>query len=568
MVTHYFTLVALTRELDTLLRSSAIAEIFTQQKDELIIRVDRSPGTDLPQSRSSLHISVNPRLNYLFVEDQNSRARRNSVDLFEELTGSVVDRVSLLPFDRTLRFAFRDRRFLYVRLYDSAASNIYLTGEDLKILNAFKNRKKLQGTILRLDERKFDASILENPLPFRESLRNASPPLLFQALKAAVPVLGTVFAREALIRAGVGEDTPVRDLADEGLDRLHREVRGMIAAMEEGERREEGKTDGTYVYVRGATPVVLSAIPLRHLADMQPERFDSIHRAIKSFIGKTSRTRSSESEKDELFGAITKEIERGNRALNLARAAAAESWRAEEYERMGRLLMGNLHLVEKGAGWVDVSDPYLAGETVTVVLNPAFTPARNAEEYFGKAKKLRAALSETEKRIAQLEGKVNHFEEMLQRLDASRTDAEVAAFKKEYASGLKTTGLPEQSGGKEKLPFRTFEITGGFQVLVGKSSANNDLLTTRFAKPNDLWFHARGASGSHTVLKVQKGQQVPREAIREAACIAAYYSKMRKASNVPVAYCERKYVHKPRGAPAGTVTLEREEIVFVKPRLP
>src|SRR5258706_11592925 len=88
MVTHYFTLVALTRELDALLRSSAIVESFTQQKDELIICTDGSPGGDHSRGRSSLHISVNPRLNYLFVENHNSRAKKNSVDLFEEIAGS------------------------------------------------------------------------------------------------------------------------------------------------------------------------------------------------------------------------------------------------------------------------------------------------------------------------------------------------------------------------------------------------------------------------------------------------------------------------------------------------
>jgi predicted ribosome quality control (RQC) complex YloA/Tae2 family protein len=559
MVTHYFTLVALARDLDALFRSSTIVETFTQQKDELIICAERSGGGELPDGRSSIHISVNPQLNYLFVENQNSRAKRNSVDLFEETAGSVIEGVTLLPFDRTLNISLGDRRHLFIRLYDSAASNVYLTGEDLIILNAFKNRKRLQGTPLRLDERQFDTAILETPLIFRESLRNAPARALFPALKAAVPVLGSVFAREALHRAGMTETSQARDLDDEQLDHLFGEVRGMFAATDPG---------GVFVYFRGTRPAALSLMPLLHLTDAEPERFDSIHRAVKSYIGKRSRTRSSESEKGELLGAVKKEFERQSRALKIAVANASESWRAEEYERLGQLLMGNLDKVQKGAGWVDLSDPILAGESVTVVLNPALAPARNAEEYFQKAKKARLALAETQARVEKLKPKVHALEQLLQRIDGLGTDAQVSDLKKEYAHVLKTTELPERSGGEDRLPFRTFEVTGGYQVLVGKSSTNNDLLTTRFAKPNDLWFHARGASGSHTVLRVQKGTQIPREAIREAAGIAAYYSKMRKASNVPVAYCERKYVHKSRGAPPGTVTLEREEIIFVKPRLP
>jgi predicted ribosome quality control (RQC) complex YloA/Tae2 family protein len=103
---------------------------------------------------------------------------------------------------------------------------------------------------------------------------------------------------------------------------------------------------------------------------------------------------------------------------------------------------------------------------------------------------------------------------------------------------------------------------------VGKSSANNDLLTMKYAKPHDLWFHVRGASGSHTVLKVHGGDPPPRAVVHQAASIAAYYSKMRNAGNVPVAYCERKHVRKPKGAAAGAVVLEREKTILVKPGLP
>ncbi|HLB00882.1 MAG TPA: NFACT RNA binding domain-containing protein, partial [Bacteroidota bacterium] len=113
-------------------------------------------------------------------------------------------------------------------------------------------------------------------------------------------------------------------------------------------------------------------------------------------------------------------------------------------------------------------------------------------------------------------------------------------------------------------------VGGHYEAWVGKSSAENDLLTTKHAGPHDFWFHVRGTSGSHVVLKGRPGgtSVPPKEVIHAAARIAAYYSKMRKSGNVPVAYCERKYVKKPKNAPPGTVTLQREEIVFVSPGIP
>jgi predicted ribosome quality control (RQC) complex YloA/Tae2 family protein len=114
-----------------------------------------------------------------------------------------------------------------------------------------------------------------------------------------------------------------------------------------------------------------------------------------------------------------------------------------------------------------------------------------------------------------------------------------------------------------------FTVEGGFEVWAGKSSENNDLLTLRHARPNDLWFHARGASGSHVILRVGSAAGTPgKRAKEQAAGIAAYYSRMKTARLVPVAMTERKYVHKPRGAKAGTVTIDREQVIFAVPKLP
>ena len=90
----------------------------------------------------------------------------------------------------------------------------------------------------------------------------------------------------------------------------------------------------------------------------------------------------------------------------------------------------------------------------------------------------------------------------------------------------------------------------------------------KFAKQNDLWMHARGASGSHAVLRMPAGiQKPPTQILQKAAEVTAYYSHARNAKTTPVCYTLRKNVHKPKGAPSGTVTLVREEIILVKPKL-
>ena len=142
-------------------------------------------------------------------------------------------------------------------------------------------------------------------------------------------------------------------------------------------------------------------------------------------------------------------------------------------------------------------------------------------------------------------------------------------FHQSYKTHLQLLGYATAKEKENLPPFRIFTVEGGFQVLAGKSSENNDMLTTKYAKPDDLWFHCRGSSGSHVVLKVHSAHGEPsKAAIHQAASIAAYYSKMKNASSVPVAMTEKKFVRKPKGAPAGTVVLEREKVLFVEPKLP
>jgi predicted ribosome quality control (RQC) complex YloA/Tae2 family protein len=123
---------------------------------------------------------------------------------------------------------------------------------------------------------------------------------------------------------------------------------------------------------------------------------------------------------------------------------------------------------------------------------------------------------------------------------------------------------------KEKNQFRIFNLEQGFEVWVGKNSSANDLLTFKYSKQNDLWFHVRGTSGSHTVLKIPGGFTgiIPKEIIRRAAEICAFYSKAKNAKNVPVAYTEAGKVQKYKGAKPGSVVIKGEKVIKAEPKIP
>lgn len=113
-----------------------------------------------------------------------------------------------------------------------------------------------------------------------------------------------------------------------------------------------------------------------------------------------------------------------------------------------------------------------------------------------------------------------------------------------------------------------YTLPDGFEVLAGKTDVDNDILSLKSAKANDLWFHARGLPGSHVILRHSEEKKPDSAVIKQTAAIAAWHSKARNAGVVPVCYTEVKHVGKPRGAKPGSVTIKREKVVKVRPSLP
>jgi predicted ribosome quality control (RQC) complex YloA/Tae2 family protein len=123
---------------------------------------------------------------------------------------------------------------------------------------------------------------------------------------------------------------------------------------------------------------------------------------------------------------------------------------------------------------------------------------------------------------------------------------------------------------KETLPSGVleYEISGGWTVLAGKNDSVNDLLTFKLSKPNDYWFHVRGMPGSHVLLRAKPGTDPDRNTLKDAAAIAAFYSKARTGGVVPVSCTRARYVTKPQGAKPGTVQIRKESVLKVRPGLP
>jgi predicted ribosome quality control (RQC) complex YloA/Tae2 family protein len=236
----------------------------------------------------------------------------------------------------------------------------------------------------------------------------------------------------------------------------------------------------------------------------------------------------------------------------------------------GELLKANLARVRKGMPSVTVDDvisgPGDGGECAAVVieLEPSLSPVENLERLFARARKARRALDVAAGRLAAARERLERLERWREQLDGATDEAlEEIARALGRAAPAPPGAPPRRAGPERHLPHRTYRDARGRRILVGKSAADNDTLTTRIARPGDLWLHARGYPGSHVVVPLERGAQIDPELLLDAATLAAHFSEARGNPAVEVTYAPRRYVQKPRGAAPGAVTLLREKVLLL-----
>jgi predicted ribosome quality control (RQC) complex YloA/Tae2 family protein len=210
-----------------------------------------------------------------------------------------------------------------------------------------------------------------------------------------------------------------------------------------------------------------------------------------------------------------------------------------------------------------------------VVLNPELDFRENAALFYKKARKGMRGREINIKKTAETEAEIKTVEQLLSEADAALAaggeDRNIPDLCGAIAAVLKLPGKgekPPAPADKEKIPFRRVTIDG-WDIYIGKNDGQNDELTTRFARPHDLWFHAAGHAGSHVVIRrLDRTVPVPPDIVKKAASLAAWFSKAKHTSYAEVHYAEARFVRKRRHAPPGEVVIERYKSIRVSPCQP
>jgi predicted ribosome quality control (RQC) complex YloA/Tae2 family protein len=229
------------------------------------------------------------------------------------------------------------------------------------------------------------------------------------------------------------------------------------------------------------------------------------------------------------------------------------------------LLLANIDSIKKGSKVAHLQN-FDTTEYVDIELNPSKSASANAEDYFKRARKaassvniLTARLESTKRRLTQLKA-AEKYKDNFEEFEAELTTLRLIS---------KKAGPIKRKVVEPRLPYKRFRSSSGWEIWVGRTNRDNDELTFKLAKKDDYWFHAWQAAGSHTVLRLPDKKSIPdKQTLLEAASLAAYFSKARTSSKVPVAYTQVRFVHKPRNFPPGKVTVDKEKELMVKPADP
>jgi predicted ribosome quality control (RQC) complex YloA/Tae2 family protein len=251
-----------------------------------------------------------------------------------------------------------------------------------------------------------------------------------------------------------------------------------------------------------------------------------------------------------------KHLDRLIKKLDQDRERAAEGQR---FMDLGHLLKANLSRARKGQTSLAVDG--FDGCRTTIPLDPRRSPVANMEQLFSRAKRLKKAVPLVGERQTEIREKRSRTAKLRDEIDTAAPErlVEIEAVLRQQFKRFAAQADSRKNRDQARLPYREYIISGGRPARVGRSARDNDELTLRHAKPDDLWLHVRGQKGSHVVVPLGRGEDPTPALLIDAAHLAAHFSAAKSASDVEVIYTRRRYVQKPKGAPPGSVRLLKEK---------
>lgn len=523
-----------------------------------------SAGANSPRLHFTTQVPENPPAPPMFC--MLLRKHLSSAKLLE-IRQIQMDRMVHLVFESINELGDLVKLTLAVEIM-GRHSNIILVDQNNRIVDAIKRidtemssvRPVLPGIPFTLPPMQDKLSLLEHtPGEICGRVRAGRDVPLSKALGEALQGICPLVAREISYYVTHGADTVVSQLDEERFSRLG----FYLGTLQETLR---GGGEPTMLCDQKGEPKEFTFLPIRQYGISRITRpYESYSQLLDSFYSERDAAERMKQRSNDLLKLLMNTSQRVLRRLSAQREELQESQNRETLKQYGDILSANLYRLQKGMSSLECQNFYSEdGEMVRIQLDPLCTPSQNVQRYYQEYRKADTAEKKLRELIEKGERELEYLESVFDLLTRIRRESELDAIREE----LSQQGYLKNYKARQKKPVRLsplqYRSSDGFTILVGRNNIQNDRLTLKDSRNYDMWLHTQKIPGSHTVV-VSNSQTVPDRTLEEAAIIAAYNSRARTSSQVPVDYTLIKNIKKPVGAKPGKVIYNTYQTAYVTP---
>ncbi|SHJ66705.1 Predicted component of the ribosome quality control (RQC) complex, YloA/Tae2 family, contains fibronectin-binding (FbpA) and DUF814 domains [Hathewaya proteolytica DSM 3090] len=312
-----------------------------------------------------------------------------------------------------------------------------------------------------------------------------------------------------------------------------------------------------------------SCIDFKGNNDVERKTFSSASSLLEAYYNEKDKRDRLNTRSSDLQRIVQTNIERCEKKLHIFNETLKECEKKDDFKLKGELLTANIYKLQSGISSISLENYY--DETLPlldIALDKSKTPAENIQMYYKKYTKLKKSEEMSIINIATCEDEITYLSSVLNSILQVENYVEIEDIRAELMeSGYIKFSKKKDKSKKTSKPYH-YIFKDGSSIFVGKNNIQNDHLTLKFAGKNDIWMHTKNIPGSHVIIQTSNNTYPSEELLDTAASLAAYYSKGRNSSKVPVDYTEVKNVKKPKGAKPGMVIYVTNKTILASPREP
>lgn len=563
-------------DLKSYLIGGKVDKIYQPEKDEIILQI-RNKGTQY-----KLLLTANassPRLHFTNIQKENPiTAPLFCMVLRKHLSSGKIIDISQPNFERIINIQIESIDELgdysiKTLIFEIMGkhSNIILINNKNIILESIKHISHDKSSVrevlpskeyflppsqdkknpLNTSEEEFTSLILEKNLKIQQAI--------YKTYNGISPILSS----EICFISNIDPDLNTSEISENHIKILYKNFVNIFNIS------KENNFNPQIIFNENNSILDFTSTNFSMFKNFEKKYFENISELLEFFYKSKDIQYRLNQKSQDLKRIISQNIERCVKKKEIQQKTLKEIENRDILKLYGELITSNIYTIKKGMTQVTLNNFYSENyEKIEIKLDPNISPAENAQKYFKKYNKEKRTFIALQEQIKQNDEELKYLESVLNSVKSSSNEQDIKQIRLElYEQGILKKQIinkkEKQRKEKKAKPFH-YVSSDGFNIYVGKNNTQNDELTLKFAKSNDMWLHTKGIAGSHVII-VNDGKEISNIALNEAANLAAFYSKASDSSLVPVDYTLKKFVKKPNGAKPGMVIYTTNKTAYISP---